>query len=206
MAKPLVFQWRDREISFTMAKVDRAKLYGFKESDVLDNHGERCDLATLAQDGQTVVGRGGAALGNLTVDRTWIEKGEMRPVDPAGQTIAPVSSSFAAPVPLTEKATPEDYLDCAVRAIYLMESADDARPLCEELQQGTIYRFPYSFRGGLEPDLGFLLANVEGKVFCAIGKPSKVEYLGLAQAAAAVEDEESAGDEEDADAMDFSMM
>jgi hypothetical protein len=42
-------------------------------------------------------------------------------------------------------------------------------------------------------------------VFCAIGKPSKVEFLGLAQAAAAVEDEEIES-EEDADAMDFSMM
>ena len=206
MAKPLVFQWRDRQISFNMAKVDRAKLYGFKETEVLDDQGQRCDLATLAQDGQTIVGRGGTAFGNLTVDGAWIEKGELRPVDPAGQTLQPVPSSFAAPVPLTEVVTAEDYLDCAVRAIYLMESADEIGPLVAELKQGTIYRFPYCFRGGLEPDLGYLLANSEGKVFCAIGKPAKVEFLGLAQAAAAVEDEELSGDEEEADAMDFSMM
>ena len=206
MAKPLVFQWRDRQISFNMAKVDRARLYGFKETEVLDDRGQKCELATLAQDGQTIVGRGGAAFGNLTVDGTWIEKGQLRPVDPAGQTLQPVPSSFAAPVPLTETATADEYLDCAVRSIYLMESADDIGPLCEELKAGTIYRFPYSFRGGLEPDLGFLLANGEGAVFCAIGKPSKVEFLALAQAAPAVEDEELSGDEEEADAMDFSMM
>ena len=205
MAKPLVFQWRDRQISFQMAKVDRARLYGFKESEVLDEQGKRCELATLAQDGQTVVGRGGTAFGTLTVDGTWIEKSQLKPVDPAGQTIEPVASSFAAPVPLVEQVSPEEYLDCAVRAIYLMETADDVGPLAEELAQGTIYRFPYSFRGGLEPDQGFLLANVEGNVFCAIGKPAKVEFLGLAQAAAVVDDEE-ADSEEDADAMDFSMM
>jgi hypothetical protein len=206
MAKPLIFQWRDRQISFNMAKVDRARLYGFKETEVLDNKGERCILATLAQDGQTIVGRGGAAFGNLTVDGTWIEKGELRPVDPTGQTLQPVPSSFASPIPLSEVATAEDYLDCAVRAVYLMETTDEIGPLADELKQGTIYRFPYSFRGGLEPDLGFLLANSEGKVFCAIGKAAKVEFLGLAQAAAAVEDEEMSGDEEEADAMDFSMM
>ena len=189
MAKPLVFQWRDRQISFQMAKVDRARLYGFKESEVLDEQGKRCELATLAQDGQTVVGRGGTAFGTLTVDGTWIEKSQLKPVDPAGQTIEPVASSFAAPVPLVEQVSPEEYLDCAVRAIYLMETADDVGPLAEELAQGTIYRFPYSFRGGLEPDQGFLLANVEGNVFCAIGKPAKVEFLGLAQAAAVVDDE-----------------
>ena len=188
-----------------MAKVDRARLYGFKETEVLDDQGQRCDLATLAQDGQTVVGRGGTAFGTLTVDGTWIEKNQLKPVDPAGQTIQPVPSSFAAPVPLVEQASPEDYLDCAVRAVYVMETPDDIGPLAAELAQGTIYRFPYSYRGGLEPDQGFLLANAEGHVFCAIGKPAKVEFLGLAQAAAAVEDEETES-EEDADAMDFSMM
>jgi hypothetical protein len=206
MAKPLVFQWRDCQISFNMAKVDRARLYGFKETEVLDDQGQRCDLATLAQDGQTIVGRGGAAFGNVTVDGTWIEKGQLRPVDPAGQTIEPVPSSFAAPVPLTEVVTADDFLDCAVRAGYLMESADDIGPQCDELKQGTISRFPYSVRGGLEPDLGFLLANAEGQVFCAVGKPAKIEFLGLAQAAAAVEDEEPSADDEEADAMDFSMM
>jgi hypothetical protein len=205
MAKPLVFQWRDRPISFQMAKVDRARLYGFKESEVLNDQGQRCELATLAQDGQTVVGRGGTAFGTVTVDGTWIEKSQLKPVDPAGQPIQPVASSFAAPVPLVEQVSPEEYLDCAVRAVYLMETADDIGPLAEELAQGTIYRFPYSFRGGLEPDQGFLLANAEGKIFCAIGKPVKVEFIGLAQAAAVVEDED-AESEEEADAMDFSMM
>jgi hypothetical protein len=205
MAKPLVFQWRDRPISFQMAKVDRARLYGFKESEVLNDQGQRCELATLAQDGQTVVGRGGTAFGAVTVYGTWIEKSQLKPVDPAGQPIQPVASSFAAPVPLVEQVSPEEYLDCAVRAVYLMETADDIGPLAEELAQGTIYRFPYSFRGGLEPDQGFLLANAEGKIFCAIGKPVKVEFIGLAQAAAVVEDED-AESEEEADAMDFSMM
>jgi hypothetical protein len=161
-------------------------------------------LATLAQDGQTVVGRGGTAFGTLTVDGTWIEKNQLKPVDPAGQTIQPVASSFAAPVPL-EQASVEEYLDCAVRSLYLLETTDDIGPLADELRQGTIYHFPYSFRGGLEPDQGFLLASGEGKVFCAIGKPAKVEFLGLAQAAPAVEEEETEGDEEEA-AMDFSMM
>jgi hypothetical protein len=206
MAKPLVFQWRDRQISFQMVKVDRAKLYGFKDCEVQDEQGQRCELATLAQDGQTVIGRGGTAFGTLTVDGTWIEKGQLRPVDPAGQSIQPVPSSFAAPVPLGEQASLEDYLDCAVRAVYLLETPDDIGPLADELKQGTIYRFPYSYRGGLEPDQGFLLANSEGKLFCAIGKPAKVEFLSLAQAAAAVEDEDTDAAEEEADAMDFSMM
>jgi hypothetical protein len=205
MAKPLVFQWGDRQLSFQMNKVDRARLYGFKETEVLDDKEQKCELATLAADGQTVVGRGGSGFGNLTVDGLWIEKAQLTPVDPAGQKVEPVISSFAAPVPLTEKVSAEDYLDCAVRSIYQLDSPDDIAPLADELQKGTIYRFPYSFRGGLEPDQGFLLANAEGELFCAVGKATKVEFLSLAQAAAAYEEDEAA-DEDDADAMDFSLM
>src|SRR6478735_2701240 len=98
MAKPLVFQWGDRLFSFALEKVDRSKLYGFKEAEVLDEHGKRCVLATLAQDGRTVIGRGGTGLGNLTVDGTWIEKAQLTPVDPSGQKLQPVPSSFAAPI------------------------------------------------------------------------------------------------------------
>jgi hypothetical protein len=206
MAKPLVFQWGESQFSFAMEKVDRAKLYGFKETEVLDDQSQRCVLATLAQDGHTVIGRGGTGLGNLTVDGTWIEKSQLTPVDPAGQKLQPVPSSFSAPVTLSDQASIDDYLDCAVRSIYLLQAEGEADSLVEELKRGTIYRFAYSFRGGLEPDTGFLLANAEGKVFLAVGKPSKVEFLSLQQTAAVVEDEDQAADEEDADAMDFSMM
>lgn len=205
MAKPLVFQWRDRQLSFNMNKVDRAKLYGFKETEVVDEQGLRCELATLAQDGQTIVGKGGSAFGTLTVDGTWIEKNQLSPVDPTGQKLQPIPSSFTAPVPLAEVATPDEYLDCAIRSIYQLESTEELGPLLDELKQGVIYRFPYSFRGGLEPDQGFLLTNTVGQLFCAIGKPAKVEFLSLQQMAAAVEEEEVA-EEEEVDAMDFSMM
>jgi hypothetical protein len=206
MAKPLVLQWDDRQFSFAMQKVDRAKLYGFKETEVLDERGQRCVLATLAQDGHTVIGRGGTGLGNLTVDGTWIEKSQLTPVDPAGQKLQPVPSSFAAPVVLSEEVTVDDYLDCAVRAVYLLESPDDVEPLLDELKRGTIFRFAYSYRGGLEPDTAFLLTNTEGKVFLAVGKPSKVEFLTLQQTAAVVEDEQQGAEDDEIDAMDFSMM
>src|SRR5436190_18248376 len=142
MAKPLVFQWGDRQVSFQLNKVDRAKLYGFKETEVLDDKGERCELATLAADGQTVVGRGGSGLGNLTVDGTWIEKAQLTPVDPAGQKVQPEASSFAAPVPLRDKVTVEEYLDCAVRAISRLEPEGAAAPLADEMRGGAIYRIP----------------------------------------------------------------
>ena len=126
MAKPLVFDFGGKEIALSMSKVDRSKLYGFKELDVLDEEGRKCELATLAGDGHTVVGKGGTGIGYLSVDGAWCEKSSLRPVDVEGNDINPVGSSFSAPVKLTEKVTPDEYLSHDVRAVYVMEPGDDS--------------------------------------------------------------------------------
>lgn len=204
MAKPLVFRWQDRDFAFGLNKVDRSKLYGYKEVEVLDDHDRPCELATLADDGQTVVGRGGTGMGYVSADGNWCDKAELRPVDLEGNEIKPVPSSFSAPVALDEPATVDDYLQHNIRSVYLLESEDDAGPLRELLAGGAIFKFPYSYRGGLEADAGFLLLSDDGHVFLAVGNPTRAEFIGLPQAGVAVEEEEEG--EEEGDMMDFDMI
>jgi hypothetical protein len=44
----LVFDIAGKEITCGMAKVDRTKLYGYVDTEVLDENDEICELATLA--------------------------------------------------------------------------------------------------------------------------------------------------------------
>ena len=141
--------------SFDPVKIDRSVLYGFKELEVLDEQGGRCELATLADDGKTLVGRGGVTYAYLSPDGAWCDKSGLKPVDLDGREIQPVASSFSAPVALVEKATLEEYLSHNVRSVYLMQSEGDPAGLLAELRGGAIFKFPYSFRGGLEADAGF---------------------------------------------------
>jgi len=203
MAKPLVFQFGDAEIAFQLSKVDRSKLYGFKEVEALDDEGQKCELATLAGDGRTVVPSGGTALGYVAVDGLWCDKGQLKPVDLDGKEITPVKSSFAEPVKLFETATVDQYLDHNIRSIYLLQCEGDAAALKEELTKGTIFTFPYSYRGGLEANAGFLLAGADGNLFLAIGTPTHLEYLSLQETAAA---EETALEETEEAELDFEMI
>jgi len=205
MAKPLVFEFHDRQIAFSMSKVDRSKLYGYKTTEVEDEKGQPCQLATLAGDGKTVVGAGGVAMAYLSPDGAWCDRSELKPVDVEGKRIDPVASSFSAAVPLGEEASLEEYLDHNVRAVYLMESPDDVAELMDRLRDGAIFKFAYSFRGGLEPDAGFLLMGQDGRVYFAVGTPTSIEYVGLQQAAGFV-DEDEAADVEEADLTDFDMI
>jgi hypothetical protein len=157
-------------------------------------------LATLADDGKSVIASGGTALVTLSPDGNWLDKKACVPTDNQGNRITPVPSSYAAPVPLEKTATVDEYLSHDIRAVYQISSEADLGPLMTELKKGTIFHFPYSFRGGLEADAGFLLLAADGTPFIAIGCPTQLQFVGLEEVAA-VSDDESEEDE-----IDFSMM
>jgi hypothetical protein len=203
VAKPLVFQLGDRAIPFSLNKVDRSKLYGYKEMEVLAEDGQRCELATLADDGCTVVGRGGTGIGQLSSDGLWCDKQTLRPVDPDGKDIQPVPSSFTAPIRLFETASFDDYLSHNIRLVYHLTAEDDLADLLAELKKGTIFSFPYSYRGGLVADAGFMLLGEDDKIFLAVGNPARLAFVGLQQLAVVDEVEE---EEEEGDSMDFDMI
>ncbi len=203
MPKPLVFSFSGQDVAFTLEKVDRSKLYGFKEVEALDDQDRKCQLVTLADDGRTIVGSGGAAFSQLAPDGTWCDKTCLVPVDVDGQQIEPVKSSYSAPVPLAEQVSTEHYLEHNIRGVYQVQTEDTTQKLTGELQEGKIYKFPYSYRGGLEADAGFLLAGADGNLYLAIGNPTNAEFVGLQQAAAVVEEETT---ESEGDLMDFDMI
>ncbi len=49
--------------------------------------------------------------------------------------------------------------------------------LIEKLKGGSIYKFSYSYRGGLEADIAFLLCNDAGDIFMAVGSATAIELL-----------------------------
>ena len=205
MPRTLSFNHGGNQIDFEMHKVDRSRLYGFKELLVLDEDGEACELNTLAEDGKTLIGKGGTGIGYVDADGNWIEKSNLTAVDLEGNQIDPVASSFSAPVELSDKADAEDLLNHNIRLIYRLESEALDEALGSALAEGAIFKFPYSFRGGLEADAGFLMHNDSGEIFFLVGDPSSVEYVGLQQAAATAT--EATGDDTSTDdLMDFGMI
>src|SRR5260221_701392 len=110
MAKPLTVEFQGQAVNFTLEKVDRTKLYGYVETEVMDESGKRCELGTLAGDGRSIIGKGGTAIAYLSQDGLWRKKAELKPVDVHGKVITPVKSTFDAPVALERQATIDDYL------------------------------------------------------------------------------------------------
>ncbi len=201
MPKGLIFQFGKQQVSFQMTKIDRSKLYGFKESEVLDENDKQCELVTLAEDGRTVIGKGGTGIGYMTADREWTDKSRLTPFDLDGEPITPIASSFSAPIELKQKVSLEEFLDHNIRLVYKLEATAGAEKLFEQLKTGLIYKFDYSFRGGLEPDAGFLMLNDLDDICFLVGDSTFIEFIGLRQVVVPPESE-TGGD----DLMDFGMI
>jgi hypothetical protein len=206
MAKVLSFQYSETVLSFDFVKVDRAKLYGSKEIEVLDEDDEPCELGTLAGDGKTLVGRGGTAVGYLTVDGLWCDRTELTPVNLEGQPIKAAPSSFDAPIPLMETISVEQYLDYDIRIVYLLRGAGLPPELDSRLRRGEIFRFTFSFRGGVEADPAFMLMNLDGELFLLVAKETNLHFIALQQAAAVEDETQQPEDEGESEELDFSMI
>lgn len=203
MAKPLVFGFRGLSVECSIEKIDRAKLYGYIDTEVQDEAGKPCELATLLGDGHSITGKGGSSLAYLSADGQWLTRAKLRPVDVHGQQITPVKSSFDALIPLAETATVDEFLSHNVHLIYQLVLATDATELIAELKQGTIFRFPFSYRGGVEASPAFMLLASDGNPFMCVTTPTAIEFVGPT-ATAPVVVEETATEEEES--FDFNMV
>jgi hypothetical protein len=205
MAKPLTVEFQGESVNLALEKVERAKLYGYVETEVVDEAGKHCELATLTGDGHSLVGKGGAAIAYLSPNGLWRKKSELKPVDIHGQLIQPVKSTFDAPVKLDKKATIDEYLAHNINLIYCLTPDEENAALKKELQAGAIFQFPFSYRGGLEASAGFLLLGSDGNIFLCVGTPTAIEFVGLKAAATVPTDVEAVATEED-DLLDFSLV
>lgn len=205
MAKPLVVEFEGETINLSLDKVERAKLYGYVETEVVDEAGKRCELATLTGDGHSIVGKGGTALGYLSPNGLWRKKSDLKAVDVNGNVITPVKSSFDAPITLDTKATIDEYLSHNINTIYCLTPEIVSDALKDELATGTIFQFSFSYRGGLEPSVGFLLQGSDGNMFMCVGSKTAIEFVGLKATAAIIADDEAAPAEEE-DMLDFSLV
>ncbi len=202
MAKPLVLQIGEKELPFQLSKIDRSLLYGYVDTETLDEQGRQCKLVTLAGDGKTLVGSGSVAMAYLSPNGEWRDKASLTPVDMDGTEIQPVPSSFKAPVVMDQKVEIDEYLSHNIRSLYLLTCEEDMGDLLKELRGGAIYSFPFSYRGSLEADTAFMLEGSDGNIFLAIGKKTDIKFVGFEQSA----EIETAEDEDDDDDMDFGMM
>lgn len=206
MPRSLTFTHKSRKFSCEINKVDRSKLYGTVSTETLDKDQQRCNLATLAYDGRTVISMGGTALGYMNPQGEWLTRAELTAVTPEGEPIEEVESSFKVDLQLDKEVSMEEFLDHSVRLIYSLNPVEgEVDEFRKSVDSGKIFRFEFSYRGGTSVDPAFVLSNEQG-LWLLITDSNRVEYASLAHAAVCARIEEPEEEEEDSEELDFGML
>lgn len=205
MAKELVFKLGEKEFSYGIRKLDRKKLYGWKEVVAVDKDNNECIKATLDESGSFVIPKGGIALGTVDANSNWVESSEIRAVDSEGNDAPKIPSSFDNPIDLLKKVPVETYLDYFIDTVYILEAGEETADLAAEVKgSGDIYQFIFNYRTDYQASDAFLIEN-NGTLFVLAGKKCEFEFLGLEEISDitdSVEDDDEFSDDD----LDFSMM
>lgn len=204
MAKQLIFQ-TDKEYPFNITKLDRKKLYGWKDIVAYDSDGNECVKVDIDSSGSFIIPKGGRALGVLDKDGNWVDKKNLKAVYKDKTPAVTIPSAFDAPITLKEKVTVEDFLDHSIESVYILDpgEGEDGKKLIAQVKKSKkIFTFLFNYRPGYDAFPAFLIES-KGKLFMLVGYLTPFDFIGLEQAAEiSVEDEEEEFDED----LDFGMM
>ena len=183
MARALEFIHKGTSFKGTIDKVDRSALYGSVDVETRDREGRRCLVATLANDGRTLIQSGGTALAYFSSHGEWLERSQLVAVDERGARVNSVASSFDAPIELEMQVGAERFLDHSIRLSYAVDAVDPMpAELAKTLDAGTIFKFDFSYRGGATSDPAFLLKGTDGTLWMMVGNENNLNFVGLPQA------------------------
>ena len=201
MAKSIAVRFADEPSSFAFAKLDRAKLYGHKERQVVDAEGRRCTSAWLSSDGAALVPSGGLAMLYVDPGFSTIERSALKTTDAEGKDLALLPSTLGVEQPLDGPVPAARLLDHDIATVYQLAPEQIGPRLAAELSEGRIFSAPFSYRDDYQRQTLFLLQNDTG-IFALIGEPSGFTFIGREVAPPV------AGDDGDdlADDLDFSML
>jgi hypothetical protein len=202
MAKLMVLRLAGEASSFAFARLDREKLYGRKERQVVDAEGRACYPAWLSSDGAALVPSGGLAM--LYVDEGFatVERSALRAVDEQGAELPLQPSTLGVPQDLEGPVAPQRVLAHVISSVYQLQAENLGANLAAELDAGKIFCAPFNFRDDYALEVLFLVRNEAG-TFGLVGKPSGFEFVRreLLPAMPAAEEGDDLADD-----LDFNML
>lgn len=199
MAKPIIVTWGGVQSTFDHEKLDRAKLYGKRQRQILDPYEQRCERAELSRDGTLLIRAGMTAQGYFDEIGTWIPSSRLVGLDAEGNPLPHVGSTLGEAQELVGPVAPEEVLDLSVRSVYTLDPKGLDPKLEAELRAGKVFRFKFSYRGGYDTEQAFLVCN-NGAFFALVGSPATSEWCELQTTVA-----DDGGADDDGDELDFEM-
>lgn len=204
MGKNIHFVIEGKSWSAGISKVDRNKVYGHVEEIISDSNGELCSVASILEDGQTIIVSGATALKTVDSENKEISKDAIETVNLDGTDAVLVPSSYDTDAVLTP-GTLDDLFNLEITAVYQLVWEDEAAKLDLIAYLGTnkVLKFVFNYRADYE-GADAVLITAQNQVFALTGKFLEFQFLENKQVIVPEDTDTDATVEEDS--MDFGML
>jgi hypothetical protein len=204
MGKNIHFVIEGKSWSAGISKVDRNKVYGHVEEVISDSNGELCTVASILEDGQTIIVSGATALKTVDSENKEITKDAIKTVNLDGSDAVLVPSSYDTDVVLTP-GTLDDLFNLEITTVYQLVWEDEAAKLDLITYLGTnkVLKFVFNYRADYE-GADAVLITAQNQVFALTGKFIEFQFLENKQVIVPEDTIVDATVEEDS--MDFGML
>ena len=204
MGKNIHFVIEGKSWSAGISKVDRNKVYGHVEEIISDSNGELCSVASILEDGQTIIVSGATALKTVDSENKEISKDAIKTVNLDGTDAVLVPSSYDTDAVLTP-GTLDDLFNLEITAVYQLVWEDEAAKLdlISYLSTNKVLKFVFNYRADYE-GADAVLITAQNQVFALTGKFLEFQFLENKQVIVLEDTDADATVEEDA--MDFGML
>ena len=204
MGKNIHFVIEGKAWSAGISKVDRNKVYGHVEEIISDSNGELCSVASILEDGQTIIVSGATALKIVDSENKEISKDAIKTVNLDGTDAVLVPSSYDTDAVLTP-GTLDDLFNLEITAVYQLVWEDEAAKLdlISYLDTNKVLKFVFNYRADYE-GADAVLITAQNQVFALTGKFLEFQFLENKQVIVPEDTDTDATVEEDS--MDFGML
>lgn len=204
MGKNIHFVIEGKSWSAGISKVDRNKVYGHVEEIISDSNGELCTVASILEDGQTIIVSGATALKTVDSEYKEISKDAIKTVNLDGTDAVLVPSSYDTDAVLTP-GTLDDLFNLEITSVYQLVWEDEAAKLDLIAYLGTnkVLKFVFNYRADFE-GADAVLITAQNQVFALTGKFLEFQFLENKQVIVPEDTDADATVEEDS--MDFGML
>jgi hypothetical protein len=204
MGKNIHFVIEGKSWSAGISKVDRNKVYGHVEEVISDSNGELCTVASILEDGQTIIVSGATALKTVDSENKEITKDAIKTVNLDGADAVLVPSSYDTDVVLTP-GTLNDLFNLEITTVYQLVWEDEAAKLdlINYLVTNKVLKFVFNYRADYE-GADAVLITAQNQVFALTGKFLEFQFLENKQVIVPENSDVDATVEEDS--MDFGML
>jgi len=175
MARSIVVEWKGKESSFGLSKIDRSKIYGKKKRVPVDKDGNSCDTASIDVATGILLRSGMTAQGYFSSAGEWIPNSDLVGIDDEGKEVEAVPSTLGV-AQKAEHAKLDDLLDLRLGSVFALQSDELDKGMEGELESGSILVFPFNYRADYQCEKGFLFRNKHG-CFLLVGQSAETEWV-----------------------------